>query len=82
MTVTRLPARENARPVPPKRLMRPCDWGLVTAIMQLETQVGTIEAYNRLCEAAAQLHRKIKAGKAEAQNPLYATDPSGRVSPK
>lgn len=58
---------------PPKRLMRPCDWGLLGAINGLETQLGTIEAYNRLAEAAHALKAKIDAGDAKAQNPMFAT---------
>ena len=41
----------------------------------LETQMGTVEAYNRLCDAAEKLKAKIDAGKAEAQGHLWATDP-------
>lgn len=58
---------------PPKRLMRPCDWGLKAAINNLETQLGSIEAYNRLAEAAHALKAKIDAGQAKAQNPMFAT---------
>lgn len=58
----------------PRRLMRPCDWGLLNAIRSLETQLGSIEAYNRLADAAHALKAKIDAGKAEPQNPLYAVD--------
>ncbi len=63
---------------PPKRLMRPCDWGLLGAINGLETQLGTIEAYNRLAEAAHALKAKIDAGHAEPQNPMYATSTGAR----
>ncbi len=61
----------------PKPIMRPCDHGLRLAISQLETQLGTIEGYNRLVAAAKELRAKIDAGKAEAQNPCYTTDPRG-----
>lgn len=68
----------TGRPVKlPKRIIRPCDWGLMTAVNGLETQVGTIEAYNRLVAAAEQLRVKIDAGKAEAQNPLFAVSIRG-----
>lgn len=56
----------------PKRLIRPCDYGLMNAIRGLETQLGTIEAYNRLAEAAHALKAKIDAGNAKPQNPMFA----------
>ncbi|MEI7297332.1 hypothetical protein WCQ02_34845 [Paraburkholderia tropica] len=37
--------------------------------------MGTVEAYNRLCDWAQSLKAKIDAGKAEQQNRLFATDP-------
>ncbi len=55
-----------------KPIIRPCDWGLRLAIDNLETQLGSIEAYNRLATAAAALKAKIDAGGAVAQNSLYA----------
>lgn len=68
----------TGRPVePPKPIVRPCDYGLLTAIHGLETQLGTIEAYNRLVTAAATLKAQIDAGKAKAQNPIYAVSPRG-----
>lgn len=57
----------------PKRIMRPCDYGLINAIRGLETQLGTIEAYNRLANAAHALKAQIDAGNAKPQNPIYAT---------
>jgi hypothetical protein len=48
---------------------------LISAIHALETQVGSVEAYNKLCDAAVALKSKIDAGKAQPQNPLFATDP-------
>ena len=62
---------------PPKRIMRPCDWGLRTAIRDLETQLGTIEAYNRLAEAAHALKAQIDAGDARPQHPLFAKSTTG-----
>jgi len=56
----------------PQRIMRPCDYGLLGAIRNLETQLGTIEAYNRLATAAHQLKAKIDAGDATPQNPMFA----------
>jgi hypothetical protein len=61
----------------PKRIMRPCDWGLVSVTMNLETQLGTIEAYNRLIDAAEKLKAKIDRGDALAQNPIYAKSIKG-----
>lgn len=66
------------RPViAPRRMLRPCDYQLSAAIAALETQLGTIEAYNRMVEAAATLRAKIDAGNASPQNPLYATSIRG-----
>lgn len=59
----------------PKRIMRPCDYGLINAARALEDQVGTVEAYNRLCDAAQALKVKIDAGKAKPQISFFATDP-------
>lgn len=64
-------------PAPP-RLMRPCDYGLKLAVSNLEVQLGTIEAYNRIVEAAADMREKIESGKAVAANPIYATEPKGK----
>lgn len=61
----------------PKRIMRPSDWGLISAVNALETQLGSIEAYNRLVTAANQLRAKIERGEAKAQNPIYAKHPRG-----
>lgn len=62
----------------PKRIVRPCDWGLRGAIDALEVQLGTIEAYNRLAEAAHQLKAQIDAGNAKAQNPMFAASTGAR----
>jgi hypothetical protein len=62
---------------PPKPIIRPCDYGLLTAIHALETQLGTIEAYNRLVTAAERLRAQIDAGKAKPQNPLFAVSVRG-----
>ena len=61
----------------PKRIVRPCDYGLRGALVSLEQQLGTIEAYNRLVEAAAILRARIDAGEAQAQNPIFAVDVRG-----
>ena len=65
------PAGRPEAPLP-KPIVLPCDWGLIGAINNLETQLGTIEAYNRLAIAAARLMAQIQAGEAKAQNPIFA----------
>lgn len=67
-------ASETNRPAP-KRIVRPCEWELIGAIQALETQMGSVEAYNRLCDAALKLKAKIDSGKGRAQHPMWATDP-------
>ena len=62
---------------PPKPIVRPCDYGLMGAINDAETQLGTIEAYNRLCAHAARLKARIDRGDVKAQNPLFAKNPRG-----
>jgi hypothetical protein len=61
----------------PRPIKRPCDWALEAATVALETQVGTIEAYNRIVSAAVRLRARIDAGDVKAQNPLYAVDVRG-----
>jgi len=61
----------------PKRIVRPCDYGLRGAVVSLEQQLGTIEAYNRLVEVASVLRARIDEGKAEAQNPIFAISVKG-----
>jgi hypothetical protein len=56
----------------PRRIVRPCDYGLWLAVQNAEAQLGTIEAYNRLVAHAEHLRAQIDAGKAKAQNPLFA----------
>lgn len=73
--VEQLPVKATSDRPAPKRIMRPCEWGLLATVRDLETQMGTVEAYNRLCDAAQKLKAKIDAGKAEQQNRLFATDP-------
>ena len=70
--VTKFPAPLTTDRQPPRPIMRPCDAGLSLAIMQLEDQLGTVEAYNRLCNAAQAMREQIDAGNAKAQNPIYA----------
>jgi len=74
MSIEKLQTQENLRPIP-KAIVRPCEWGLRSAIMNLEGQLGSIEAYNMLVTYAEQLQVKIESGKGKAQNPYFATDP-------
>lgn len=64
----------------PRRIMRPCDYGLRRAVNDLETQLGTIEAYNRLAAAAHALKARIDAGDVKAQNPIFAASLGEAVS--
>ncbi|MFP3708676.1 hypothetical protein [Paraburkholderia tropica] len=73
--VEQLPVKATSDRPAPKRIMRPCEYGLWGAVKDMETQMGTVEAYNRLCDWAQTLKAKIDAGKAEQQNRLFATDP-------
>ena len=70
-------AQGEPRPLP-SRLVRPCDYSLFGAVSALETQLGTIEAYNRLVDAACGLRARIEAGEARAQNPIFAKNPKGQ----
>lgn len=56
----------------PQKIKRPCDWSLEGAIMEMETQLGTIEAYNRLVEATENLKALIGKGEIKPQNSIYA----------
>lgn len=55
----------------PRRIVRPCDYGLAGAVQSLEAQLGAIEAYNRLVEAATALRARIESGDVKAQNPIF-----------
>lgn len=70
-----LPVKAQPTAELPKRIMRPCDYGLWGAVRDCETQVGTVEAYNRICEHAASLKRRIDAGDATAPHSMWLTDP-------
>jgi hypothetical protein len=76
-TVVAWPLPTGVAAAAPKRIKRPCDWGLDCAVHDLEVQLGTIEAYNRLVEAAEQMRAEIEAGRVKAQNPLYAVSVKG-----
>lgn len=70
-----LPVQAQPTAELPKRIMRPCDYALWNAVKSMETQVGTVEAYNRLCEWAAQLRAQVDAGEAKAPHSMWLTDP-------
>lgn len=61
---------EFAKPLP-QQIMRPCDYGLELAVTNLEIQLGTIEAYNRLVGVAMDLRKVIDEKRAKAPNPCY-----------
>jgi|GEM_PF-2240498 len=70
--------KATGTPMPaPKRIRRPCDYGLMAAVNNAETQLGTIEAYNRLVEHADELRARIERGDVKPQNPLFALDIKG-----
>lgn len=74
-SVEQLPVKASTERPAPKRIMRPCEYGLWGAVKDCETQMGTVEAYNRLCDWAESLKAKIDRGDAKAQHPMWATDP-------
>ena len=74
--VEQLPVKLTSDRPAPRRIIRPCEWELFNATRSLETQMGTVEAYNRLCDAAQRLKAKINAGQAEQQHKMWATDPN------
>lgn len=74
--VRALPVQAQPTAEQPKRIMRPCDYGLIGAVRDCETQVGTVEAYNRLCAMAAQLKAKIDAGNTVMPHERWLTDPA------
>lgn len=61
----------------PKRINRPCDFALSLSVTDLEMQLGTVEAYNRLVEVSERLKARIEKGQAKAQNPIYAVSIKG-----
>lgn len=72
--VQKLHTDGSTRPLP-EPIVRPCEWGLRACIMGMESQLGSIEAYNMLVKYAESLKSKIEIGNGEAQNPYFATDP-------
>ena len=61
----------------PDPIVRPADAGLALVADALETQLGTIEAYNRLVRMAAHFKARIDAGDIKAQNPIFARNIKG-----
>lgn len=61
----------------PQHIKRPCDYGLDTAVGNMEIQLGTIEAYNRLASMARQLKKKIDSGNSRAPLPCFLRSVSG-----
>ena len=70
--IVKLNTTENARPAP-KKIVRPCEWGLRLTIKKLEEQLGSIEAYNMLVDYSSDLRVKIDSGKAQPQNKYFST---------
>jgi len=58
----------------PNPIRRPCEWGLLGTVNDMENQLGTIEAYNMLVAYANKLKTKIDNGNAKAQLSIFATD--------
>lgn len=72
--------KPTGTPLPlPRRIVRPCDYGLMIAAQGLETQLGTIEAYNRIVECANAMKARIDAGDVKPQNPIFAKSIRGEV---
>jgi hypothetical protein len=67
------PAADNL----PHRIMRPCDAQLTLTVMDLEIQLGTVEGYNRLVEAAERMKARIDGGDTQPPNPIYARNIKG-----
>lgn len=61
----------------PRAILRPCDWGLKMAVTNLEVQLGSIEAYNRLVGACERLKAQIDAGEAKDQHEAFRTSIRG-----
>jgi len=73
--IRQIPSPKETSREAPKRIKRPCEWGMQGAVRDMETQMGTVEAYNRLCDWAQHLKEKIDRGDAQAQAAMWATDP-------
>ena len=73
--IHQLKTAETTHREPPKKIVRPCDYGLYLAITAAETQTGTVEAYNKLCDWAEKLKAKIDAGQGLQCHAMWVTDP-------
>ena len=74
-SVHQLPVQQVTDRPAPRRIVRPCEYDLMGTLNDMESQLGTVEAYNRLCDAAAAFKRKIDSGQAKPQMAMFATDP-------
>lgn len=77
MSAKLLTSKKFPNRIIPRRIVRPCDHGLRMAVIDLETQLGSVEAFNRLIATAERLKNKIDKGDVQAQNPIYATSIKG-----
>jgi hypothetical protein len=73
--VQQLKTKESTSRAAPNKIKRPCDYGLDSAVINMESQVGTVEAYNKLCDAAMRLKAKIDLGEARQALEFFATNP-------
>lgn len=73
MSIEKLKTKENMRPIP-ERVIRPCEYGLMGSICDMEAQLGSIEAYNMIVDYASKLKAKIDSGHAQAQSHIFSTD--------
>ena len=73
--IHQLKTKETTERPAPVKIFRPCDYGLFGAVRSMETQVGTVEAYNKLCDAAAVLKARIDAGEGKQAAEMFAIDP-------
>lgn len=68
------PRAAASRPVPVP-IKRPCDYGLQLVVAECEYQVGSVEAYNKLCAASVSLKHKIDRGEGVQALACFAIDP-------
>jgi len=74
--ITQFPKQPRADDLP-RPIVRPCDASLALTWMHLETQLGTVEGYNRLVELAAKIRVRIYQGDITAQSPIYVKNIEG-----
>jgi hypothetical protein len=61
---------------PPKKLIYASDYALRAALSDLTRDFGTIGAYERLCDLASILKKKIEAGESEPPCPYFLKNPA------